>query len=146
MFSYNIIDNPNLKLNKKNIDKIFEKVSNIIEKKQNWTLNIVFVDALSIKNLNKNYRKIDKVTDVLSFHYFDSFENLKQDDIAWEIILCEDKIIEQAKEYNWSKEEEFYKLLIHSILHILWYDHEEDNDYTIMSELEKAIWDEVFEK
>jgi ssRNA-specific RNase YbeY (16S rRNA maturation enzyme) len=40
------------------------------------------LDAESIKNLNNNYRKINKVTDVLSFHYFDDFSNLKNNDIA----------------------------------------------------------------
>ena len=146
MFDYNLLNIPNIKLNSKIIDKIFKKVSNKVEKIQNWTINIVFVDSESIKKLNNNYRKINKVTDVLSFHYFDDFSKLEKKDIAWEIILNFDKIIEQAKEYNWTKEEEFYKLLIHSILHILWYDHETDNDYTIMSKIEKIIWQEVFEK
>jgi len=146
MFNYNILEKPDIELNTEIIDKIFEKVSNKVEKIQNWTLNIVFVDSESIKNLNNNYRKIDKVTDVLSFHYFEDFSKLEKEDIAWEIILNFDKIMEQAKEYNWKIEQEFYKLLIHSILHILWYDHETDNDYTIMSAFEKTIWQEVFEK
>jgi ssRNA-specific RNase YbeY (16S rRNA maturation enzyme) len=42
----------------------------------------VFLDDDSIQNLNKNYRNIDKITDVLSFHYFDDFRNLSEDDIA----------------------------------------------------------------
>jgi len=42
----------------------------------------VFLDDDSIKNLNKNYRNIDKTTDVLSFHYFDDFSNLLDDDVA----------------------------------------------------------------
>ena len=146
MFNYNILENPVIELNNKIIDTIFKKVSNKVEKMQNWTLNIVFVDSDSIKNLNNNYRKIDKVTDVLSFHYFDDFSELKDDDIAGEIILNFDKIKSQSIEYNLSEQQEFYKLLIHSILHILWYDHEEENDYTIMSALEKTIWSEVFEK
>ncbi len=146
MFKYKIIDKPNIELNLKIIDMIFEKFSNIVDKIQKWTLNIVFIDGNSIKKLNNNYRKIDKVTDVLSFHYFDDFSNLKNEDIAWEIVMCIDKIKSQAIEYWLWEEREFYKLLIHSILHILWYDHEDDNDYTIMSALEKTIWEEVFEK
>ena len=146
MFSYNILQKPNIDLNKKTIDKIFEKVSNIIEKTQKWTLNIVFVDSDSIKKLNNNYRKIDKVTDVLSFHYFEDFNELKNEDIAWEIILNYDKILEQSKEFWLTPEQEFYKLLIHSVLHILWYEHEQEDDYTIMSKFEKVIWEEVFEK
>ncbi len=146
MFNYNIIESPSFTINTKTIDKIFNTFSNIIEKKQNWTLNIVFLDPNSIQNLNKNYRWIDKTTDVLSFHYFDDFSNIKPDEISWEIILSEEKIKSQGIEFWLWEEKEFYKLLIHSILHILWYDHEKDDDYIIMSELEKTIWKEVFEK
>jgi len=146
MFNYNLLEKPSFTINTKTIDTIFKKISNIVEKKQNWTLNIVFLDPDSIQNLNNNYRWINKTTDVLSFHYYDNFSNLKAEDIAWEIVLSEEKIISQAKEYWLWEEKEFYKLIIHSILHILWYDHEEDNDYKIMSELEKTIWKEVFEK
>jgi probable rRNA maturation factor len=53
------------------------------------------MDNDSIQNLNKNYRNIDKSTDVLSFHYHDDFSGLKSEDIAGEIILSEDKIISQ---------------------------------------------------
>ena len=146
MFNYNIVWDTDTEPNNKIIDKIFEKISNIIPENQNWILNVVFIDEEGIKKLNNDYRKINKVTDVLSFHYFSDFKNLKDDEIAWEIVICSEKIIEQAKEYKTTKEKEFYKLLIHSILHILWYDHTEDNDYKIMSEFEKVIWQEVFEK
>jgi rRNA maturation RNase YbeY len=50
--------------------------------------------------LNKEYRNIDKTTDVLSFHYYDNFSELSNEDIAGEIILSESKIISQAKEYG----------------------------------------------
>jgi len=144
MFNYNILTKPSFNTNKKCIDSIFECIFNIVNIPQNWTLNIVFLDDDSIKNLNKNYRNIDKTTDVLSFHYFDDFSDLKKDDISWEIIMSESKIKEQAVEYSLWEEKEFYKLLIHSILHILWYDHELDNDYIIMQDLEDKIWKEVF--
>ncbi len=146
MFSYFLLNKPDIDIKEEIIDKIFKEVSNIVNKKQKWILNIVFLDDDSIKNLNKKYRNIDKTTDVLSFHYFDDFSNLKNEDIAWEIVMSINKIKSQAKEYAWTEEQEFYKLLIHSILHILGYDHEEDNDYTIMHELEKRIFKEVFEK
>jgi len=146
MFQYNIDIKPNFTTDKKTIDEIFKSVSNIVSETQLGTLNIVFVDDYSIQKLNKDYRQIDKVTDVLSFHYFDDFSDLQPDDIAWEIILSENKIISQAKEYWLWEEKEFYKLLIHSILHILGYDHIEDNDYEIMQEKESLIWNEVFGK
>lgn len=146
MFKYNLTSFPSFDINSKCIDTILNVISNIVEKEQLWTLNIVFLDTGSIQNLNNNYRKINKATDVLSFHYFDDFSSLNDDDIAWEIVLSEDKIIEQAKEYGLWEEKEFYKLFIHSVLHIVWYDHELDNDYKIMQDLEEKIWKEVFEK
>ena len=146
MFGYNIVTTPCFNIDKKTIDNIFKTISNTIKKEQLWVLNIVFLDSYSIKNLNKNYRNTDKVTDVLSFHYFDDFSKLEKDDIAWEIVMCENKIKTQALEYSLWEEKEFYKLLIHSVLHILWYDHLTDYDYKIMQEFENSIWTEVFEK
>lgn len=144
MFKYNIINKPKFDINEKVIDNIFINISNIVKITQNWTLNIVFLDDDSIQNLNKNYRNIDKPTDVLSFHYFEDFSDLEEKDIAWEIILSENKIISQWVEYWLWTEKEFYKLIIHSVLHILWYDHELDNEYIIMQDLEIEIWKEVF--
>ena len=88
MFNHNIVWNSDIELNTKIIDKIFKKISNIVQKEQAWTLNIVFIDEEGIKKLNNDYRKINKITDVLSFHYFSDFDKLKKDDIAWEIVMC----------------------------------------------------------
>jgi len=146
MFSYILNNKPKFDINTKTIDDIFKNISNNILTPQKWTLNIVFMNDDSIQNLNKNYRNIDKSTDVLSFHYYDDFTDLISSDIAGEIILSEEKIVLQWKEYELWSEKEFYKLLIHSILHILGYDHEEDHDYKDMQEKETLIWSEVFEK
>ena len=146
MFNYILTSTPSFDINTKSIDDILKTISNIVLKEQKWTLNIVFLDPYSIQKLNNDYRNINKTTDVLSFHYFDDFSNLKNEDIAWEIILSEEKIKSQAIEYWLWEENEFYKLLIHSILHILGYDHELDNDYKKMQAIEDKIWKEVFEK
>ena len=143
MFSYNIIIKPSFKIEKKVVDNIFKIISNITKKRQEWTLNIVFLDQKSIKNLNNKYRKKDKVTDVLSFHYFDSFKDLKKEDIAWEIVICEEILISQWKDNLLWSEKEFYRLLIHSILHIIWYDHETDEEYELMQSLEDKVWDSL---
>jgi len=146
MFKYNLTSKPLFNINIKIVENIFKNIAKDISKKQAWTLNLIFSDNKNIKILNKTYRNIDKVTAVLSFHYYENFENLNDEDIAGEIILSEDKIISQWKEYWLWEEKEFYKLLIHSILHILWYDHEQDDDYRIMQEKEDQIWEKVFEK
>lgn len=146
MFTYNLLEKPSFKYNTKYIDKILNCIQEIVKEKQIGILNIVFLDNNSIQKLNNTYRKINKPTDVLSFHYYDDFSNLTENDLAWEIILSEEKIISQWIEYKLWSEKEFYKLIIHSILHILWYDHELDNDYKIMQWLEENVWKEVFEK
>lgn len=144
MFKYKIYKKPSeIKINKIILDKIFEEISDVIIKTQNWILNIIFEEDDVIKALNREYRKIDNTTDVLSFHYFDNFDDVKKNEIAWEIILSNEKIGLQAKEYFHSKEEECYKLLIHSILHILWFDHENDEDYEIMKTHENKIIEKI---
>lgn len=145
MFNYNIINKPTFSINNRYIDKIISIIHNLVNKEQNWTLNIVFLDDISIKKLNNEYRKINKTTDVLSFHYFEDFFWLNEEEIVWEIIMSEAKIKKQAKTYWLGNEWEFYKLLIHSILHILWYDHENDTDYIIMQKLENTIYNKVFD-
>ncbi len=145
MFSYNLLQKPSFNYKRKSIDNIFKIISKLTPIAQKWILNIVFLDNDSIQKLNNNYRWINKPTDVLSFHYFENFSTLKVDDLAWEIILSEEKIISQWLEYKLWAEKEFYKLIIHSILHILWYDHELDNEYKIMQALEEKVWTELFE-
>ncbi len=145
MFNFQIINPPKSFIIKEKIMKaIFNEVQNIEKAKQSGILNIVFVSDGTIQELNKNYRKIDTSTDVLSFHYFDDFSKLDKEEIAWEIILSEEKIIVQWQEYKLWSELECYKLVIHSIFHILWYDHEKDNDYLIMKEKEEQVWSILF--
>lgn len=145
MFKFQIVNLPKIIFDVKIIKNIFQIVNNEVKKPQSWTLNIVFVSPDEIQELNKNYRKKDYVTDVLSFHYFEDFSNLKDEEIAWELIFCEEKLMEQAKEYGLWDKKEFYKLLIHSLLHILWYDHENDEDYELMKDLEEKVWWRLFE-
>lgn len=146
MFKYQIITPPNFSIDEEIIKNIFLEVDNIIDKKQNWILNIVFVSLDEIQKLNKDYRQKDYATDVLSFHYFLDFSWLKDDEIAWELIFAEEKIISQWVDYLLWTQKEFYKLLIHSILHILWFDHEVDSDYEVMQNYENIIWNKIFDK
>ncbi len=146
MFKYQIITPPNFSIDEEIVKNIFLEVDNIVDKKQFWILNIVFLSLDEIQKLNKDYRQKDYPTDVLSFHYFLDFSLLKEDEIAWELIFAEEKVISQWIEYWLWTQEEFYKLLIHSILHILWFDHEIDSDYEIMQNYENIIWNKIFDK
>lgn len=146
MFFYNLVNKPSFEFREEILKNIFENISKTIEKKQSWNINIVFLNDEEVRELNKNHRNIDKTTDVLSFHYFDNFENFTKYDTVWEIILSENKIYSQSKEYNISTEKEFYNLVIHSILHILWFDHENEEDYKEMYKFECIIWEDIFQE
>ncbi|MDD3302335.1 MAG: rRNA maturation RNase YbeY [Candidatus Gracilibacteria bacterium] len=146
MFTHKIINPPDFKLDEKIIKNIFKTIEETQEKTQAGTLNLVFVGPEEIKNLNSTYRKKDEVTDVLSFNYIFDFNEAKKNDIVGELVFCIDRIIEQGQEDNLGSEKEFYMLLIHSVLHILGYDHEEENDYILMKTQENKIWDELFKE
>lgn len=144
MFSYQIINTPSdFSLDENRISLIFQDVHNTVKIPQNGILNIAFLSDEEIRVLNRDHRGIDKTTDVLSFHYYDDFSELSADDVAGEIILSESRILSQALEHQHSPQRECEILLIHSILHILGYDHETDDDYEEMwkweSELRKNL-------
>ncbi len=146
MFSCEITSSPGFDIDKNILDSICENMSKNTLATQKGVINIVFLDIQSIQKLNKQYRWKDSPTDVLSFHYYEDFSALQESDIAWEIVLSEEHVVSQWSEYWLWSEKEFYKLVIHSLLHILGYDHENDSEYEKMQKLENVIWKEVFEK
>lgn len=125
---------------------IFRAISEQVDIPQYGTVNIAFLDDEEIRELNKTHRGIDRTTDVLSFHYFEDFSGLKTEEISGEIIMSEAKILSQAEEYGNTSEAEFAKLLIHSTLHLLGYDHEDDLEYEEMRVEERSIEKILLEK
>jgi len=85
-------------------------------------VSVVLGDDELLKKLNKQYRGVDKATDVLAFGYSGDI-NVTQKTIIGEIIISIDAVRRQAKEYHHSFEKELTILLIHGGLHILGYDH-----------------------
>lgn len=86
-------------------------------------LSLTVCDDEYIKTLNKEYRAKDKATDVLSFPMLSDFDC----DLTFslgDIVISIDTTIKQAKELGLSKEKRFYQLLIHGLLHLFGYDHE----------------------
>ena len=81
-----------------------------------------------IKDLNNSSRNIDKVTDVLSFPMFESVLDMTADEsglvFLGSMVICSDRACEQAEEYGHSVEREAAFLAVHSVLHLLGYDHE----------------------
>ncbi len=106
-----------------------------------YYVSVSFVDEEEIKSLNNEYRQVDKVTDVLSF----PMEEIdgRGVEILGDVIICVDRAIEQAAELGHSTEREITYLSVHSFLHLLGFDHEEDGDKSEMRALEKEIMAEL---
>lgn len=102
-------------------------------------INLVLVDARKIKELNKKFRKIDRVTDVLSFvEEVDVVGPKPKNRILGEVVVCVEQAQKQAKRYQNSQAEEFKRLLTHGILHLLGYDHTKLQDRKLMQKKEDA--------
>jgi probable rRNA maturation factor len=126
------------------IEEIFQLTAFSVDISQQGIVNIAFLPDPEIQLLNKEHRGIDTTTDVLSFHYAGDFSLTWSDEIAWEVIMSESRILAQSLEYGHSTSEEFEILLIHSLLHLLGYDHEEDEDYENMFAVEKEIREKMW--
>lgn len=141
MFYSNFVNFPEkFSVNPEKIQNILEYIGIFVEIPQHGTLNFAFLPDEEIHVLNKNYREKDSSTDVLSFHYFDDFSHIEDNsEVVGECIFSENKILEQSEKFGHSPEQEFEILAIHSVLHILGFDHETDDDYAEMWEYELPI-------
>lgn len=109
----------------------------------NAIFNLIIVDEEKIRELNKNYRNKDSVTDVISFALEDDDTFVKTDfRILGDIYICLKRAEDQAKEYGHSFLRELSFLSIHGLLHLLGYDHMEKEDEKVMFELQERILDE----
>jgi len=107
---------------------------------ENLELTIKFVNKKEIQRLNKEFRNIDKVTDVLSFPATDIKAGEKMtEEYLGDMALCLSKAKEQGKEYKNGTVAELRKLVVHSVLHLLGYDHIKDEDYIVMHKKEEEI-------
>jgi len=95
-------------------------------------IELILTNSSQIQDLNKQYRGIDKPTDVISF----PMEKLSNSPIGIIVINIE-KVIEKSKELNHTANDEFTLLFLHGLLHIMGYDHEKDNGE--MREKEREI-------
>ncbi len=110
-------------------------------------VNLTFVDNDSIHTINKEYRQIDRPTDVLSFPLIDyeaagDFSTIESNDdnfnpdtgeaLLGDIVLSVEKVLEQAESYGHSVEREFSFLILHSMLHLFGYDHMTEEEAAVM--------------
>lgn len=114
----------------------------------NLSISVTLTIPENIRKLNKEYRNIDKETDVLSFPMFEKYEideivANKQKQLVKEtigdIVISIEKVQEQAKEYGHSFERELSYMLVHGFYHLMGYDHIEEEDKSKMRPKEEKI-------
>ncbi len=121
-------------------------------------VNLLLTTDPQIREMNKEYRDIDKATDVLSFPMNDfetpgDFAFLEEDPDAFDpdsgelllgdIVISKDRVLAQAEEYGHSPEREFSFLIVHSVLHLTGYDHIEEADRLLMEQTQRDIMEEL---
>ena len=131
--------------------KLAKAVYTVLGQKAKIKAELVFESEDGIQILNKRERGVDSVTDVLSFPSLDGIKGvvLKPENCFTEmdggyifigsIVLCEEKIKEQAAEIGHSEERETQYLIIHGLMHLFGYDHLTDEDKAEMREKEKEV-------
>lgn len=131
--------------------KIAKAVYEVLEQTAKLKAELVFLKEEEMHALNNTTRGVDKVTDVLSYPSLDGIKGAILDPsncvtemdgryiFLGSIVLCEEKIREQAKEYGNTEIEERTYLIIHGLLHLFGYDHMTEEDKKEMREKEKQV-------
>ena len=102
-------------------------------------MSIIIVDNKEIHRINKQYRNIDRETDVISFALEEGETFDEPYKTLGDIYISIDKVYEQAKEYGHSVKRELFFLVTHGFLHLLGYDHMKKEDEEIMFPLQEKI-------
>lgn len=130
----------------KNIQKVYSVAEKELLLSKEMEVNLVIVSPETIKEMNNEYRQVDRVTDVLSFPMLDNIDDLNKECDAilgevniGDIYICRERATEQAIEYKNSLKREICFLALHGLLHLLGYDHIKKEDEQIMFQLQDKI-------
>ena len=129
------------------INEYYKKTLDVLNIKDEMDLSLIIVGKTKIRNINRDYRNIDRVTDVISFANIDSddYDYLVEEGGVnlGDIFINVDRVKSQAKKYEHSIKREFMFLFVHGMLHLLGYDHMEKEDEKIMFSLQDKIIGEL---
>ena len=131
------------------INKVLEKCFEV-EKMDDFKLyiSVTLTNPENIRMLNKEYRDIDKETDVLSFPMFEKNEiqalkKLQYEEALGDIVISIERVKEQAIEYGHSFERELSYMVVHSFYHLMGYDHIKEEDKELMRPKEEFVLNEL---
>lgn len=124
------------------LDSLIERVLTR-EKATDSVFSIIFVDNEKIHELNKQFRGVDRPTDVISFALEDAEEEfLSTIRVLGDIYISIPKVQEQAKEYGHSEKRELAFLVVHGLLHLLGYDHQTEEEEKVMFQIQEEMLNE----
>lgn len=132
--------------------RITEVTFALLNIETNYEIDVSLVDEETIHKINRNYRNVDRVTDVISFAFNDDKNPMDQindpsvERMLGEILICLPVALHQAKEIGNSDSRELSFLFTHGLLHLLGYDHMKKEDEEIMFPLQDKILAKVDEK
>lgn len=134
---------------KKDFIAIAKNAETILKLQKKYSASVIFVTPTMIHEINREYRHIDRPTDVISFALNDSeetYEMMDGDDELGDIFINTEAIIKQASEYQHSIRREVCFLFTHGLLHLLGYDHMVESDERIMFALQDEILHDIVPK
>lgn len=128
----------------------FEKAAELCLEKEGLNsegaeISLSFVTRDEIRRLNSMYRNVDSHTDVLSFPLVEDFDEIDDEEeyMLGDVVICREQAREQAREYGHSEEREIVYLFVHSVLHLLGYDHMDEDEKHEMRVREEEVMREL---
>ncbi|MEG2685104.1 MAG: rRNA maturation RNase YbeY [Erysipelotrichaceae bacterium] len=134
---------------KKLFIEIAKRTEVLLKLKDDSSTSVIFVTSKQIHEINLEYRKIDRPTDVISFAMHDSeedYEHMEGDEELGDIFINVEAVVNQADEYGHTIKREVGFLFVHGLLHLLGYDHMNPSDEAKMFKLQDDILDEIVKK
>lgn len=133
-----LVDELNLKA-KKVVKKITKTINKEFKIRSKHIVSFIITDNEGIHEINKQYRNIDAPTDVISFAGIDAEDNRVLPYELGDIFINKDRVVSQAADYGHSELREFAFLVTHGMLHLLGYDHMNEEDEKEMFALQDKI-------
>ena len=138
---YDLTRKKELKGLNKEIKKYYKKTLEVLKLSDGFDLSLIVVGKAKIRSINRDYRNIDKETDVISFANIDSedYDFLSEEINLGDIFINVDRVKTQAHKYGHSIKREYIFLFVHGLLHLFGYDHMDKKDEKTMFELQDEI-------
>ena len=138
--------------------EIFEAFLDYVDCPYEAEISLILVSDKKIREINREMRNLDKATDVLSFpmnefpiagdfshleNAADAFHPETGELLLGDIVISTEHVEKQAEEYGHSRKREFAFLLVHSLLHLIGYDHMEDKERILMEEKQREFLNSI---